>query len=266
MFLWRMQEKHYFYSDGLKLCGILSLIKETKKCIVLCHGLTSNKDEAGIFVRLADRLVKEGFAVFRFDFRAHGESQGDSENMTVLGKKKDLESAVDFLKEKGYSEFGILGASFAGGAVSLFTAENQEIVKALCLWNAVIDYDCMLNPKLPWLNEKFGKKAMELLDKQGFIVFEIGRTRFKLGKKLFDEIKDLKPWQKLKGIKPAILFVHGDKDTHIPYEDSAKYSRLLNAKLETIHGADHGFYGDSKSEEMAEKATIEFFRKNISYN
>ena len=74
-----MEEKIYFTNtDGLRLCGILTKPnKETQKCIVLCHGITYTKEEGGIFTELAKRLADNGFAVFRFDFRGHGESEGD---------------------------------------------------------------------------------------------------------------------------------------------------------------------------------------------
>ncbi len=62
--------------------------KKTRNCIILCHGITVNKEEGGIFTNLAKKLAKVGFAVFRFDFRGHGESEGDSINLTVTGEKK----------------------------------------------------------------------------------------------------------------------------------------------------------------------------------
>ena len=114
------EEKVYFKtSDGLKLCGILSVPKiKTQKCIVLCHGIGNvDKEEDGVFTKLAKKLANAGLAVFRFDFRGQGESEGEQINMTVDGESKDLETAIRFLQEKRYREFGILGASFAGGAV-----------------------------------------------------------------------------------------------------------------------------------------------------
>ena len=72
-----MEEKHYFKSGDLILCGILTRpTKNTDKCIVLCHGITVDKDEGGIFTELARKLAEAGFTVFRFDFRGHEESEG----------------------------------------------------------------------------------------------------------------------------------------------------------------------------------------------
>ncbi|MBW2969693.1 lysophospholipase [Candidatus Woesearchaeota archaeon] len=254
-----MEEKVYFNSDGLKLCGILNR-QETDKCIILCHGITVDKEEDGIFTNLSEKLAQKGYAVFRFDFRAHGESEGDSKNLTITGEKKDLEAAYALLQKQGYKQFGILAASFAGGAASLFAAEHPEI-KALVLWNALVDYDSALNPTLSWPRKNFGPEAQKKLETQGYM--EIGSSKYKVGPKLIEEMRQIKPWQELKKTKIPMLFVHGDKDTYIPYEDSVKYAKMLKAKIEIIKDAEHGFHDNKKQEKQADKATIQFFTQNL---
>ena len=260
-----MEEKVYFEnSDGLRLCGIFSEPNnKTRKCIVLCHGIGNvDKDEDGIFVQLSQALAIMGFGVFRFDFRGQGESEGKQIDMTITGEKRDLESAVNFLKEKGYIYFGILGASFAGGAVSLYARENSNIVKALVLWNALIDYSSIINPVTKWGKKYWGRPAFDRAEQFGFT--EIGTSKYKAGKKLMDEIKILKPFEELISLDLPILFVHGDRDTYIPYSDSVKYSSLMkNAKLETIHGAEHGFNGNPKDAKKVNEVTIKFFQEYL---
>lgn len=259
-----MEEKVYFKtSDGLKLCGILSKpSKATDKCIILCHGITVDKEEDGIFTNLARKLCDSGFAVFRFDFRGHGESEGKSVDMTIAGEVSDLMAAVKFLQEKEYQEFGILCASFGGGAVSLFASKYQALVKALVLWNAAIDYEQWMNPTLPWPVKYFGKPVFDRAEKFGFT--KIGSRKFKIGKKLLDEINVLEPWKGLVNINSPILFVHGDQDSYVSYSDSVKYSKLFkNATLVTIEGGEHGFHDNPKHAEQADRKTIEFFLKNL---
>jgi len=259
-----MEEKIYFINaDGLKLCGILTKPQEdTEKCIILCHGITVTKDEGGIFIKLAEKLADEGFAVFRFDFRGHGESGGDSIDLTITGEKRDLEAAVKYLQGLGYRDFGIVAASFGGGAASLFIAENKQIVKALVLWNAEIDYHSTLDAQLPWTEENFGEGAMARLKEQGYI--DIGSRKFRIGRALFNELEILHPWKELKDISMPILFIHGDKDTYVPYEDSVKYSKLFhNAKLITIEGGEHGFHDKREDAERADTETVQFFLEYI---
>jgi dipeptidyl aminopeptidase/acylaminoacyl peptidase len=256
-----MQEKvHFKTSDGLTLCGILTKPEnKTKKCIILCHGITVNKEEGGSFPPLAKLLSDEGFASLRFDFRAHGESEGNSLNLTVTGEKLDLEAVFRFLENLGFKEFGILAASFAGGATSLF-APNQKSLKAIVLWYPCLDYNFILKPKLPWPKKNFGKEAMQKLERDGFIIVS---DRMKVSKKLINELKTIKPWEELMKTDLPILFVHSDGDTYVPYQDSVKYSKMLNAKLETIHGECHGFQDNKEYQEQADRATVNFFKKHL---
>lgn len=250
-----MKEQKYFFKneDNLKLCGILTKPnKNTKSCIILCHGITVDKEEDGIFTELAQKLAEDGFIVFRFDFRGHGESEGNSVDMTVRGEGRDLEAAYKFLINKGYNRFGIVAASFAGGAASFFTPKHQDKVRALVLWNSVINYTSFYKR---WL----ANGGREKLKRQRFII----RNNFKVGEQLFDETFKLKPWKELKKLSIPILFIHGDRDSKVPYADSVKYSKMLNAKLITIHGADHGFHDNKKQSEQADKATSEFFEEQF---
>jgi len=258
-----MEEKVYFEtSDALRLCGILSVAKnKTQKCIILCHGITVDKEEDGIFTNLAYKLCDAGFNVFRFDFRGHGESEGENMDMTVRGEEADIEAAVQFLQKKNFKEFGIVAASFGGGAVSLFVSRYPKLVKALVLWNAVIDYSENINPTLPWTKKYWGKPAFKRAEKFGLTT--VGGRGFKAGKGLMREIQSIKPWMKLQAVVVPMLFIHGNEDTAVPYKDSVKYSKLLNANLVTIHGADHGFHDDPEHAKKADKATVEFFQKYL---
>lgn len=247
--------KAYFKNkEGLKLVGILETPEaKTKTCIILCHGATVDKEEGGIFTELSSRLVKAGFSTFRFDFRGHGESEGNSADMTISNQKQDLESVLRFLKMKGYERFGILSASFSGGAVSLFVLSHQNKIKALIYWNSVLDYKYLLKR---WLSGNENKR----LNEKGFVI----RSKTKYGKKLIKQVSELVLDTKLKELRIPVLFVHGDKDSHVPYSDSVKYSRMLNSRLETIHGAEHGFHGNKKHANQADSASVKFFLDNLS--
>lgn len=257
-----MEEKVYFKSSGLKLCGILTKAeKETRKCIVLCHGISYDKEEDGVFTELAIKLNESGFSVFRFDFRGHGESEGKSTEMTIAGEKRDIEEAITFLQSLGYNEFGIVAASFAGGSAAYYALEHQEIVKALVLWNSILDYTCLLEPKLPWPKKYFAKELIEKAKEKGHL--EVGSSGFKIGIELIEEMKTLHPWRKMNNLRIPMLFIHGDKDACVPYEDSVQFSKLFRAKLETIEGSNHGFHYKKEYGEHACKAAAKFFLRNM---
>lgn len=257
-----MNKIYFKTSDNVQLVGVWELPKNpTQKAVVLAHGITVDKDEGGIFTELAKLLTENGCAVFRFDFRGHGESQGDSTDVTITGELKDLAAAIE-LVNKDYKELGLLGASFGGSIVALYSAANKDMFKCLCLWNPVLDYNhTFLNPSLPWLRDKKEQMRKDL-EERGWT--ELGSRKFKVGKLLFKEMERFYPHQSLREINISTLIIHGDKDTHVSYEDSKKYaSYLRQGKLITVRGAEHGFQDNKEHRERVLEETLRFFRENL---
>jgi pimeloyl-ACP methyl ester carboxylesterase len=257
--------KNIFFKtkDGLKLAAILYLPKEqTDKIIILAHGITVDKDEDGAFPILANLLTNNGYAILRFDFRGHGESEGKSINMTITNELIDLEAAIEIVKSNGYKNIGLVGASFGGGETVLYTARHQNQIKALCLWNPVLNYDrTFINPYLPWIIKRKGHMKNDLKEK-GWTT--LGSHNFVLGKTLFNEMEHTFPYKELKEITVPTIIIHGDKDTYVPYDDSKAYSgNMQNGRLITIKGAEHGFHDLGKYAEQANQATLSFFQQYL---
>lgn len=224
-----MQKITFSSTDNLKLCGIWHLPKEkTDKAIILAHGITVDKDEDGIFPDLAKKLCEKGFAVFRFDFRGSGESEGKSVDMTIKGEIEDLKAAVNYVLKSGYKKIGLLGASFGGGIATTVGSIYQNKIKCLCLWNPDLNHDhTFLHPITPWLKQKRFKIRRDFEEK-GWS--ELGSRRFKIGKQLFDEMEKHLPYKDIKKIKIPTMIVHGDCDTKVLFADSQKYIRNLQGK------------------------------------
>lgn len=258
-----MQEKVFIKNkSGLKLCGVWHFPKKsTNKAIVLAHGLTVTKDESGVFTELAGLLENNGFTVFRFDFRGHGESEGAQTDMTIRGELEDLKSSIQEVELKGFANIGLLGASFGGGIATLYASETGSHPKSLCLWNPVLNYDhCFLNPITPWLKDKKIQMQNDLSIK-GYT--EIGKAKFKCSKVLFNEMKEFFPYRELKQISVPTVIIHGNKDSKVPYEDSKRYiSSLKPHQLITVKGAEHGFHEDWERE-IANQETLKFFQKYL---
>jgi uncharacterized protein len=237
--------------DGLLLSGILETPKKkTDKCIILCHGFGVDKDELGAFVDLSKSLTVAGFVVFRFDFMGHGESEGDTVDMRITKERDDLESAYGLLTRLRYKRFGLLAASFGGGAALLFAPAHQDRVRALVLWNSVIDY---ASTNRRW----FTKKKEAELKRHGFFV----RKGSKIGRAIYKETHALEPWREIKKLSIPILFIHGTKDTHVPYSNSVRYSRMFGAELKAVKGSEHGFHTKGASAEACGAATTFFSEK-----
>lgn len=259
-----MEEKIFFHSaDKTKLCGVWTPPERpATKAIILAHGITVDKDEHGIFSNLASLLAQNGFAVFRFDFRAHGESEGNTIDLTLSGEIQDIESAFALVQKKGFQEINFLGASFGGGISVLFAARHEKEISRLCLWNPVINYDhCYLHPTLPSILKRKAH-IPEDLGKKGWTT--VYGKDFKLGKPLFDEMARFFPYKEILKLRLPVCIIHGDKDTKVPYEDSKEAAESKpDIEFVTIENADHGFHDLKEDAEMANQATLNFFQKTL---
>ncbi|GAH38486.1 unnamed protein product, partial [marine sediment metagenome] len=91
--------------------------------MILCHGFSTCKDSY-TYVRLEEILNGKGISTFRFDFFAHGESEGEFEDITISEAVDDILNAIRFLKESGYLKIGLVGSSF-GGIASVIVAKGE---------------------------------------------------------------------------------------------------------------------------------------------
>lgn len=250
-------------SDGFSLDAVLNRMNGFSG-VILAHGMTVDKDDEGIFVRAEQKLNEVGFSTLRFDFRAHGDSQGDSvKDFTISGELKDLETAVGYFKDQGIKNIGLAGASFGGGIAALYAGKHAEQLKALFLANPCLDYDkCFLNPTTPWARKHF-QNVFKRLDADGHI--KIGSRQFKVGRQLFDEMKVFDPCEDLRKYEGPLFMVHGDQDTKVDCQDAVNcFKSLPNKKkeLKVLKGSEHGFHCEPFETDVVEMI-VDFFSKSM---
>ena len=107
-----------------------------EKCpmVVLCHGFTGNMG-GPLFDSIADKLLKAGIGVLRFDFNGHGQSEGDFINMTVPNEIEDVMSIIAATRNLPQTtSISLLGHS-QGGVVAAMTAGKlgKDVIKSVVL-------------------------------------------------------------------------------------------------------------------------------------
>lgn len=253
-----MEEKIYIDStDDIRLCALMANIS-VDKIVLLCHGIRGDKNERGSFTTLAKTIQEQGYSTIRIDFRAHGESTGIDYEMTISKEIEDVKSVIRFLKNKGYKEIIILGASFGASIVSLVDYSKFDEVKALILWYGALDnYDVLRNDR--FLSER--NKEIALRD--GFYTSHNKEGKlFRFGVPLFDEIDKYKPKDKIQKTTLPKLFVHGLADETVPYNVSVElHNKCTNSKIELIENGSHTFDTDKQSLKDAVNKTIEFIKE-----
>jgi pimeloyl-ACP methyl ester carboxylesterase len=228
--------------DGLRLGGTL-VIPPTSigAATVLVHGGGVTRDESGFFTRLAVGLAEAGMPSLRFDFRAHGDSEGRQEDLTLSGVVNDIRAAVGCVRRQtGSPAVNLIGTSFGGGLCAFFAAHYPDQVRRLALLNPLLNYKKrFIDDKPYWHHDQIDEESGRELAENGFVAHS---PSFKLGRALLNEIFYVEPHRVLREITTPTLFVHGTGDTFIPVESSRDArDQVRSARLIEIEGAQHGF-------------------------
>ncbi|MGH3734144.1 MAG: alpha/beta hydrolase [Micromonosporaceae bacterium] len=236
------RETEFASLDGLRLKGTVSFPPaQTSASVVLVHGGGVNREEGGFFKRLAHGLAGAGIASLRFDFRAHGESEGRQEDLTICGILNDIRAANAHLCEvAGTEHTDLVGASFGGGICAFFAARYPEMLRRLVLFNPLLNYKKRLVDEKPyWSADRISVEAGRELAERGFLLHN---PNFKLGRPLLNEVFYVQPHRILPEVSTPTLFVHGTADTFVPIESTREAVNTMHApaSLIEIDGAQHG--------------------------
>jgi uncharacterized protein len=247
--------------DGTLLDGAVHRpLKDSLGTVVQVHGITVDKDEGGMFVRLADRLAHSGFLVLRFSFRGHGRSGGMSKGVTIAGEMLDLQAALDYVEAVCPGRLSIVAASFGAVSTLLSLPYLADRLESLVLWNPVLDLRrTFLQPELPWGVENFGSAQQELLQRQGYLLVD---GEFALGRVLFEEFRNYRPVEHFLTAGQPALVVHGDKDSYVSYDIAKNAAQARkNCRFYTVEGSDHGFDSRAREDEAIE-VSAEWLARN----
>jgi pimeloyl-ACP methyl ester carboxylesterase len=184
--------------DNYKLSGFLVKREGATANLIVCHGYRGGKE---FMYGLFDMFPN--WNILAFDFRAHGESQGD---ITSIGchEYKDVLAVTRFMKKTFNNQtklpLFILGISMGGAA----TLKATEIEPDLC--------DAMI------IDSSYSRLNVMIMDgfgnKSGLPHYPF----FPIIKQMFHyvancDVSNMNPVESVKKIKKPILFIHSCNDT-----------------------------------------------------
>lgn len=110
--------------NGYPLRAVFLKPLDTKKTVIICHGVTENKINSMKYARLFERL---GFNSVVYDHRRHGDSGGKTTSFGYY-EKQDLQAIVHAVREQIGSEaiLGIHGESMGAATTILYGGEFEE--------------------------------------------------------------------------------------------------------------------------------------------
>lgn len=257
-----MMKKITFDSfDNLKLVGIFSSPETSSPAplIVMCHGYSSSKDSKS-YTNLEELLIPLGVAVFRFDYRTHGESEGGWEDLTLRGVKEDIKSAISFLLNTykdniDKTKIILSGGSFSGLPVVWLASEDKRVKYLICR-SGVIDpikrykrlYDLHEWKRQGWVESRYSDKDPRYS---------------KLSYKIIEEVVDLSIKKVASNVKVPTLIFHGTDDKEVLPIHSQILFKHLGSKdktLKLIPDSDHWYKGHR--EEM-QNTIVEWVKEKL---
>ena len=211
--------------DGIELDAVIHppASGTSRGTVVQAHGITVDKDEGGMFVRLAEQLADEGLTAVRFSYRGHGMSGGEQRGVTIAGEMLDLQSVIEAATEIAPGPVSLVAASFGAVSACLSLRLLAKRVANLVLWNPVLDLEhTFLSPELPWGQDNFGADGRRAVREQGYLLID---GEFQLGRVMWEEFHHYRPANAFAADRTPALVVHGDRDTYVSF-DIAKAAAL----------------------------------------
>ena len=235
----KLNQRALFFNDsqGHQSAAVLTEPSvNTDSLVILCHGFLSNK-HSNTNRRLSELLPAKGINTFSFDWYGMGESEGSFADVTVGRCCDQLEKALAFVHDHGYSRVGLIGSSF-GGLISLLVAAQHADLVALGLKCPVPDFPEMLRLE-------FGEAAMIRWQETGEIpnVTGIDHTPIALHYTFYEDCLKYDAFEAATKIKAPGLIVHGDQDELVPLHQIQRLERSLAGpkQLCLLEGANHHF-------------------------
>ena len=214
--------------DGLTLKGRFFPQENSHRYAIVCHGYAGNSAQVFGYAR---QFYNMGCSVLAPDARAHGESEGEYYGMGWLERKDILGWANQLIGRDPDAEIVLFGVSMGGATVMMTAGEElPEQIKCIvedCGYTSVWDEFSLQ------LSTLFSAPEFPLM----YTTDLICRLRAGYG---FQEASSV---EQLKKAEVPMLFIHGEKDTFVPYSMLDQvYNACASAEKEklTIPGAGHG--------------------------
>ena len=205
---------------------------------ILMHGFMSKKEMYPI-PTIASALAKVGIASIRFDFDAHGKSDGDFINMTISSEIADAKAVLDFARRLPFvTDIALIGHSQGGVVAGMLAGELEEepyrpkciiqLAPAAVLKDDAIAGRCMhakydpMNPP-EYVNVFFHKLGREfILEAQKLPIFEVSAH-----------------------YSGPVCLVHGKDDKIVPIRYSELYHQSYkNSELHILYSEGHMLNGN----------------------
>ena len=228
--------------DGLQLHGLLegTTTLENDTVVILMHGFQGDLgyDQTKILPVIAKSLNQAGLATLRFDFDGCGQSDGQFENMNVLGELLDGMKIIDYARKTIKAQhIYLVGHSQGGVVASMLAAYYHDLIEKVVL---LAPAATLKSDALQGICQGTTYDPMHIPP----VVTVQGR---KVGGDYFRTAQFLPIYETAQHFMGPVLLIHGDADQVVSPEATRKYHVILpQSELHLIPGEDHMFNGPQR--------------------
>lgn len=206
------REKFQFVgSAGTQLAALLETPDQQPIATALfAHCFTCGKDIAAAS-RIARALVKQGYAVMRFDFTGLGNSDGDFANTNFSSNVDDLVAAADHLRAEDMPASILIGHSLGGTAV-LNAAHRIPECKGVVTIGSPADAQ--------HVSAQFACD-IETIEQEGEAEVDLAGRKFLIKKQFLDDI-NRSSVNHISQLKTAFLVLHSPIDATVNISEAER--------------------------------------------
>ena len=217
---------------GHELSGSLQLPEfgEPIAYVLMAHCFAcTHKTKAGTYIARA--MVKEGFAVLRFDFSGLGQSAGDFADTNFTTNVDDLVAAADYLRENFKAPEILVGHSLGGTAVIEASKRVPECVAV----------SSIASPADPEHVTHLIQDQMQCIIDTGQANVTLDGKKQTIKKQFIDDLKAQKIEETLRNLDRALLIFHSPMDEIVSIEHAKlMYQKALHPKsFVSLDNANH---------------------------
>jgi pimeloyl-ACP methyl ester carboxylesterase len=132
--------ENFFRNNGNShiFCTLVAPANTTEECVIYFSPLFEERmwSHRVAFNFARDLAASGRYSVLLFDYFGYGESSGNSEDFTLDGCRRDVESIISMLQQKGFKRFLFWGIR-TGCAIALSSMPTDPIISSAFFWAPV---------------------------------------------------------------------------------------------------------------------------------
>ena len=234
-----------------------SFDKERDKCplAILMHGFLAKKELYPV-PAIANALAKEGIASLRFDFDAHGKSEGKFIDMTISSEIADAKAVLAYARKLPFvTDIALLGHSQGGVIAGMLAGEMEDQPeRPKCL--------VQLAPAAVLKDDAIAGQCMHARYDASNPPEYVNVLFHKLGRRFILEAQKLPIYETSSRYTGKVCIIQGSDDKIVPVSYAEKYHQSYkNSELTVYEGESHFLNGD-KARLM--NKIVSFLKENLT--